>query len=83
MQTTLRISLAMQLKKINHGFCLMVYHMESQITIGQINPSFRRILAAHSDFRPEEIIEIDKVFSCFDDGGCHTLLLLLRAQELT
>jgi len=56
----------MQRKKINHCFGLVVSHMEAQITICQINPSFARILAAYSYFCPEEIIEIDEVFSCFD-----------------
>jgi hypothetical protein len=73
----------MQRQKINHCFGLVVSHMEAQITLCQSNPSFTRLLAAHSDVCPEEIIEIDEVVSCFDYGGFHTLLLLLRAQEST
>src|SRR6266702_2246349 len=66
---------------MHHLFCLFVGQMEAQITIGEIDPSFGRILAAHRDFRPEEIGEIDKVFSYSDHVWFHTLLLLLRAHE--
>ena len=71
----------MQRKKMYHLFCLFVGQMEAQIPIGEIDPSFGRILAAHRDFCPEEIIEIDEVFAYFHEGGFHTLLLLLRAPE--
>src|SRR5882724_3061983 len=71
----------MQRQKMYHLFCLFVGQMEAQITIGEIDPSFGRILAAHRDFRPEESGEIDKVFAYFHEGGFHTLLLLWRAHE--
>src|SRR6266446_3212855 len=71
----------MQRQKMHHLFCLFIGQMEAQIPIGEIDPSFGRILAAHRDFGPEEIGEIDKVFAYFHEGGFHTLLLLLRAPE--
>src|SRR6266568_9098768 len=73
--------LALQLKNMDHLFCLFVGQMEAQIPIGEIDPSFGRILAAHRDFCPEESGEIDKVLAYFYEGGFHTLLLLLRAHE--
>jgi hypothetical protein len=71
----------MQLKNMNHLCCLLVGQMEAQIPIGEIDPSFRRILAAHRDFRPEEIGEIDKVFSYVNYIGFHMLPLVLCAHE--
>ena len=63
----------MQRQKMHHIFCLFVGQMEAQITIGEIDLSFGRIVAAHRDFRPEEIGEIDEVFAYFHEGGFHTL----------